>query len=450
LAASSNAQSLPSLPPVEGEPATTDGDLNQLVEGPAEPSAAALFGPPAGQPGLVLSSVLTDAPELSGGLRLGGFSGLVAADRSGTRFITVTDRGPNDELGSGKNRKLTFPTPTYSPSIVRLEVESGQLRVVERLPLKLPAGYVDRTTGSEDVSGLSNGPHDAAPWSLHGRTRLDYDAYGLDTEGLTVDGRDGSFWLCEEYGPSILHVAADGTILLRLVPEGLKLNTPGISLRDILPARLEKHKDNRGFEGLGLSPDGTTLVAIMQSPLSDPDESAGERSRNITLITLDVSNAERPTLSGVYLYLAEPAERVGGAQDDVKVGDLAALSATRVLVAERDNQAGGRHKMVYLADLSDASNLLHRDVGRKSLEELSESNLRSAGIKPVSKQAVSNLASLDYRPEKLEGLAVVDEWTIAALNDNDFGFAGFDSGGQAIPNNVETRLVLVRLDHPLP
>jgi hypothetical protein len=444
-AALTGAQSPPSLPPLEAQPAAPLGDGAEQIDAPAEPLAQHLVGPP----GILLSSALADAPELESGLRLGGFSGLVATDPDGRHFLTVTDRGPNDEIGSGKNKKLTFPSPTYSPSIVKLEVESGRVRVVERLPLKLPPGFNDPVTGSEYVSGLSNAPRDEPPWSKQGRERLGYDVYGLDVEGLSVDGRDGSFWLCEEYAPSILHVAADGTILLRLVPQGLDLHSPGISVRDILPAGFGRRKVNRGFEGLGLSPDGQTLIAAMQSPLANPNESAGERSRNIRLVSLDVSDANHPRLTGVYLYLAESAGRVGGDQDDVKVGDLAALSASRVLIAERDNSVGGRHKMVYLADLATATNLLGRDDGRKSIEQMSEADLRAAGIKPVVKHAVSDLASLGYSPEKLEGLAIVDEWTIAAVNDNDFGFSGFDSSGRPIPSNVETRLVLVRLDQPL-
>ena len=31
---------------------------------------------------------------------------------------------------------------------------------------------------------------------------------GLDTEGLVSDGQDG-FWLCDEYGPFLIHVDAE-------------------------------------------------------------------------------------------------------------------------------------------------------------------------------------------------------------------------------------------------
>src|SRR5262245_1700490 len=52
-------------------------------------------GAPAGAPYYSAIATLTDAPEIGDGIRLYGFSGLYAIDASGTRFWTVTDRGPN-------------------------------------------------------------------------------------------------------------------------------------------------------------------------------------------------------------------------------------------------------------------------------------------------------------------------------------------------------------------
>jgi hypothetical protein len=56
-----------------------------------------------------------------------------------------------------------------------------------------------------------------------------------------------------------------------------------------------------------------------------------------------------------------------------------------------------------------------------------------------------NLADLGWRLEKFEGLAVVDDATIAVVNDNDFGIAGFDDG-RVVPNNVPTRLSMIHLE----
>lgn len=452
-------------PPVVGQPATTPSTIEtpqpaslivptprptsdaaaRPTQAPAPTQSAALVGPP----GILIGATLTDSPEVGSGLHFGGFSGLVSLDRAGRRFLTITDRGPNDEIGSGKRRKISFPEPSYSPSILTLELQDEELRVVDRVPLKLRRGFTDPATGNQLVSGLSNTSRDEEPWSKGGNERLSLDPYGVDTEGLTLDRRDNSFWVCEEYGPSILHISPDGTILLRLVPKNLSLDAPGENVKDILPAELTKRKQNRGFEGIGLSPDGKTLFAAMQSPLSNPDKATGENSRAIRVVTLDVTNADNPRLSGMYIYQTEPASKLGGVQDDVKIGDLAALSSTRALVAERDNSDGGSHKMVYAIDLADATNLLDRDAPKKAIEEMTDGELRSARIKPVVKTPIADLAGYGYAPEKLEGLAVIDDRTIAAVNDNDFDFSGFDDEGQAIPSGRDTKLVIIRLDKPL-
>jgi len=75
------------------------------------------------------------APEIGNGIRLYGFSGLYAIDSSGTRFFTVTDRGPNlTETVAGEDR-VTFPLPQFSPSILRLERRGDQLRIVRVIQL---------------------------------------------------------------------------------------------------------------------------------------------------------------------------------------------------------------------------------------------------------------------------------------------------------------------------
>ena len=83
-------------------------------------------------------------------------------------------------------------------------------------------------TKTRDITGLPafDGSGEAA-YSPDGKQAYGIDPNGVDTESLALDRRDGSLWLGEEYGPSILHVAADGTILMRLVPGGRTIDAPG-------------------------------------------------------------------------------------------------------------------------------------------------------------------------------------------------------------------------------
>jgi hypothetical protein len=74
----------------------------------------------------------------------------------GTQFWTVADRGPNvAETVAGEDR-VTFPLPEFAPSILRLERQGNRVQIVERIPLRLPAGFADSFTGSRLITGLSS------------------------------------------------------------------------------------------------------------------------------------------------------------------------------------------------------------------------------------------------------------------------------------------------------
>src|SRR6266540_4365485 len=423
---------------------------NAPAPAPATAAAAAPPGPSISSPTIIVDARADDAPDVGGGLRLGGFSGLYALDKSGTLFATVTDRGPNGDTYVPGKKQPVFPLPNFSPSIVKLRVDSGHLQVVETIPLRLLDGYTDPVTSSRNVTGLPSYDGGEVGYAPNGKDRLPIDPNGLDTEGLAIDPRDGSYWLCEEYGPSVLHVAADGTILARLVPRGLDLPAPGENVRGLLPEVLLKRKPNRGFEGVGIAPDGSRVFALMQSPVSNPDKKTGEASRHLRLVVLDTSESNEPKLAAMYVYQTEAYTSVGAEeQDDVKIGDLAAVSATRLLVAERDSDEDGKHKKVYLIDLAGATDILNReDFGGKTLEQASEADLRRLGVEYVRKSLALDLAKLGYRPEKFEGLALVDPFTIAAVNDNDFEIDSIDARGKIAKSGTASRLVVVRFPDP--
>jgi hypothetical protein len=414
--------------------------------GVANPVRRGSVWPAVAAPTVVGDANLEAAPLLGESLQLGGFSGLVSLDREGTRFVAVTDRGPVSELASGDGRLMVMPLPAYTPSIVKLRLQDGQLRVAERIGLRLPAGFGNPRTGTAFVTGLPNGDADAAAFDRTGRHRWGNDPDGLDPSGIALDPRDGSYWISEEYGPSILHVAADGTILLRLMPSGLAADAPGENVRTILPAELARRRWGHGFAGLAVSPDGGRLVAIMESALANPDGPAGEASRIVRLVSLDLTAGE-PRLDGLFLYLTQPYEQAGAAeQAAVKVGDVVALGPNRVLVAERDSADDSGYRTVFSVDLEPATNLLGQwDSAGPSPEQLGEHELYRRGVRWAAKSPLVNLADLGWRLAALKGLALVDESTIAVVNDNNFGFAGFDGSGALQPNGVPTRLTIVHL-----
>ena len=89
-------------------------------------------------PTVMTDTLLNKAPELQNGFRLGGFSGLVAADSTGTSFVTLTDRGPNGDIKVNGEAEAAFPLPKFTPRLVKLKLDGDKLTVADTIMLHLP------------------------------------------------------------------------------------------------------------------------------------------------------------------------------------------------------------------------------------------------------------------------------------------------------------------------
>ncbi|MFI6812461.1 esterase-like activity of phytase family protein [Nonomuraea sp. NPDC050328] len=389
--------------------------------------AAATAAPPVKAP-KVVSDVELPAPALADfqpvaddrGVKLGGLgSGLFPANRKGD-FWMVTDRGPNGELGD----KRTFPVPDFAPAIVRVEVRKGKAEITRALTLKKSDGT--------PITGLSNQEGQEKPYSWDGSEVLPFDPNGLDAEDIVRD-RDGTFWLVDEYAPSLVKVGGDGRILARYVPQGLGLKGAGYPVHETLPAILAKRQDNRGFEGLAIR--GGKLFLAVQSPLANPDKKAGKASRIGRLLVVDLKTG-KPTAE--YAYRFEEGKAFGAEQKDLKISGLVALSDTRLLVEERTDEVA----RLYTVDLRKATDLLGGQYD-KTLES------GASGAVPVSKELAVDLEAIPGVPDKIEGIALLDPRTLVIANDNDFGVGEFGEDGRLKDSGVKGRILTIRLPKPL-
>ncbi len=381
---------------------------------------------------------------------LGGFSGLyfegIDEETGNLRFITHPDRGPNpdpvDTDGDGINER-PFALPDYQAQWVRFELNptTGSLFITEQV-------YLTRADGTP-ISGLPNlsgrpglAYADEIPIDLFGN-RLELDPYGADMEGI-VAGEDGTYWMVDEYRPAIYHFDADGVLIARYVPAG---DESGIDTGlPVLPPVYAQRRANRGFEAVAY--DNGILYAFIQSPLDNPDR-ANDRSSRLSgwnrILAFDTTTA---TVVGEYLYPI-----VGGAVD--KIGDAVALGNGEFLVIERDDAFGPTaQKYIFHISLNNATNLLDRPdlpIGRNGgLELQSWLGLAKLGVTPVEKRLLVDLAEIGYHMgDKPEGLALIDENTLAVLVDNDFGLAGGFSPETGLlednPAPVEPVLGIIRL-----
>jgi len=166
----------------------------------------------------------------------------------------------------------------------------------------------------------------------------------------------GEFWIADEYRPSLLRVGSDGTVLARYVPIGVgdEFTDVDYPVYETLPARFAYRSVTRGFEGLAVSPDGTSLFVALQSPLQLPLSTTGGRdARNTRILRLDMDGH----VTGEFVYrfdVASTFEPANGARArDMKVSGLYAISAMKLLVLERTDFVA----KVYPVDLSTATDL---------------------------------------------------------------------------------------------
>ncbi|MGD9535623.1 MAG: choice-of-anchor I family protein [Alphaproteobacteria bacterium] len=370
---------------------------------------------------------------------LGGFSGLhfegTDPVTGNLKFITVGDRGPNGDPVAGER---PFLLPDYQARVVRFELnqETGEIQVTEQIALTREDGTTP-ITGLPNIPGFDEVPVEPVDDGSGGVTfaPLPYDPFGADIESITLDPDDGSFWMVDEYRPAIYHFDSNGTLIDRFVPEGTAaLADPdqpvGTYGTETLPAEYSTRVSNRGFEAGALDAENDVFYAFIQTPLANPDAATSSASNVIRILAIDTNTGE-PV--GEYVYLLEkPSFReAGGAGLGDKIGDAVYLGDGRIAVVERDSsvETSGK-KYIFEVDLKSATNVLGTAAlpPGETLEQQTADSLAALGISPVFKLKVANLPSLGYLPnDKTEGLAALDDGSLAVLNDNDFGVTGNDT-----------------------
>lgn len=419
-----------------GPTAPADASSAPSPDAPATPSSNALAARRA------ITVHTGDAPVLataSNGVRITDTGyGSALTHRPGDPddvFLGMTDRGPNTD--SEKSGEKIEPL-TFQPAIGRFRLVGGRMILDKRIGL--------RTADGTPVNGAVNTE------ATTGETIVDLDGNpvapspaGLDPEGL-VAAPDGTFWISDEYGPYVLHVDATGREISRLKP-----------FDGSLPGELAMRTANRGMEGLTLTPDGRTLVGVMQSALETPDLKGGfKKVPFVRIVTIDVASRK---VTGQYLYLLHLSEA------RTSVSEITAVGNHTLLVDERDGDAGpDTFKRLYRIDLSRATNILNPPPGTtydasrggllvsgKSLEGLVSADKSAAsnedraaeilsahGITAAQGELALDMTRLvwtadpsgrTFPHDKIEGVAVTHGGrTITVSNDSDFGINGIVKG----------------------
>jgi hypothetical protein len=379
--------------------------------------------------GLTPSGVNTD--------RLGFISDLYY-DRNTNTYYGLSDRGPGGGVIPYNTRVEEFT----------LNVDSNSGAISNFNLIKT----VQFTNNGTNYNGLN-------PTLLNGNQSV----LGLshDPEGFAISP-NGNFYVSDEYGPSVDEFDPNGKFIRAFTtPSNLvpKLADGTINYTDSTGV-VTGRQDNRGFEGLAMTPDGKYLYGMLQDPLTNEGNPNGTYSQNIRIVKFDTSTGQSVAQ---YLYQLDslnqlnanlpPSDQFSAKSQGRNIGisSLIPINDDQLLVLERDNRGVGVDTPTTTAGLPTTS----PQVAEKSVYEinvsgatdvtninLNQTNSLPPGVIPVSKTATPliDLASLltaanQIIPEKVEGVTIGPK-----LNDGSYAvIMGTDNDYSVTQNGTNTQ-----------
>lgn len=389
-------------------------------------------------------------PAYGSGLAFKG----TAADGA-LEFYAITDRGPN---GDGPNAPVpgaaagtlniskVFPAPSFAPSFGVVRVGANGAVLQSSTPLRLNADK--KLTGLPPQTGVgATGETPLTDKYVFDATKANFDANGLDPETMVLDKARKVLWTSDEYGPFVARIAIDTGIVE-------KRYGPGNGAAD-LPMVLALRRPNRGMEGLALDVASGKLHGYLQSPI-DPRDGAGKsiKAKPPGGSNTDVRHIAKfarwlefdPTTETSKLY-AYPID--GGMYDkdrtgNAKLGDLVSLGNGRFIVIEqgaRKSDGKVMNKLFLVEVPANATDIAAMDQNLEisSITHAASNGVDYAGVVTLRKTELLDLNALGWLAEKAEGLALVDDHTLALVNDNDFGVSTvlLDANGKTVAGSME-------------
>ena len=405
---------------------------------------------------LIVPGSAEDATPLhgaSGGAnvnRLGGFGSDLYYDRAANVFYGLTDRGPGGGTIGYDTRVQKF-TLDIDP----VSGAASNFHLLSTIRFTIPAGMtLNGVKGPSTLNGTD-------PMLDPKRRGVENMGISFDPEGFVV-GRNGHFYVSDEYGPSIYEFLPDGVFVREFTQPANVLprdaNGPNVSsLSSVIVTHGRRR--NRGFEGLAINPDGSRLFALLQDPLAEEGSNAGcdntctppgRFGRNARIVVFSTVTGKS---IAQYIYQLESLTTVNArvpmnvfnpnAQGtSIGLSAMTALNDHEFLVTERDNRGFGvddptgstpvSTKRIYRIDVKGAT-----DVSRVSLAETST---LPTDVVPVTKSLFLDvLAELQQAgsmvPEKIEGLTIGPRladgsYELLLASDNDFSVTQNNSGTQ--------------------
>jgi hypothetical protein len=382
----------------------------------------------------------TDLSGLAGKLEsgvaanyLGGTGSGLAYAGNGT-FLGIPDRGPNATVYNAKiDNTVSFIERVHTITMALAPAPAGSALPMTLTPtlkattLLWSAAPLTYGTGA----GLDVGPgapkeNAAGKFYFTGRSdNFDptkdscfSDNARFDAESIRVSADGKSVFISDEYGPYVYQFDRATGQRLKAFALPANLCIPAAVLSPVGQNEIDNAKvgrvTNKGMEGLAITPDGKTLVGVMQAAL-EQDAAVAAAKKLLRLVSIDVASGATKE----YGYLLT---------DGSGVSDIVAVNDHQFLLDERDgaglgNGDAAKVKKIYKIDLTGAA-----DISKLDGQAAVDAAVKKTQFLDIVAALGSNGTAPDKVPSKIEGIAFGPDVTLNGQtrhtlfigNDNDF------------------------------
>jgi hypothetical protein len=264
------------------------------------------------------------------------------------------------------------PTPPGAVPAVGKEQSGVEAKLASTLLLTDNAGK--DATGLDPEAGVraANGDFPPLPQATNGKLALDNEAISRLS--------DGSMFISDEYGPYIYRFAADGELMSATEPPKALLpmrkgsmnfasNNPGPGASTPDPKDPESgRQNNQGLEGMALTPDGSFLIAVLQSATRQDGGDSGATRHNTRAMVYDAADPAHLKLVHEYVVPLPVFKDTMGKTLVAAQSEIVALSDTRFLMLARDSNNGyglkgdtSLYRAIDIVDVSTATDIAGGD-----------------------------------------------------------------------------------------
>jgi hypothetical protein len=364
---------------------------------------------------------------------LGGTGSGLAYAGNGV-FLSVPDRGPNATVYNPK----VDNTISFIPRVNAITLTFAPAAAGSALPMTVTPTLKSTTLlwsptaltyGSGTNLGVGAGaPKENAAGRFYFSGRSDNydpakdscftDNARFDPEGIRVSADGKSVFISDEYGPYVYQFDRATGQRLKAYAMPANLCSPASVLSPVGQDEIDKAKigrvANKGMEGLAITPDGKTLVGVMQAAL-EQDTAVAAAKKLLRLVSIDVATGATKE----YGYMLT---------DGSGVSEIVAINDHEFLLDERDGAGLGDNspakvKKIYRIDLAGAA-----DISKLDAQAAVDAAVKKTPFLDLVAALGKNGTAPEKVPSKIESLAFGPDVTVNGAsrhtliigNDNDF------------------------------